>query len=547
MIQPLVKLEFVRRYCDPRDGWAVFVDIDASEGGRTGSPRESKEAIARQELMLRESPRAIAELQRLGVYVGSRKKEWTRLFGRARPLPPGDRDIIAVHDRCRLLWIIEVEGDSGGQPEGKIYKALGQLVCAASEMRLPGFTQALSLVAWGEGTAKHLKRAAAIAALGVSALVIAEDRKGTNGYLVNLRHFSHWRRADGSWEGARAAAIAPVCHHPAPRRSRGMLKGLSDQDLNAYEDALGSSACVANCGWQPIAQRLLWHVRNGPTVPAWELHAVVAAFQSETEASCLCQSSTCFFREMTRNLRLHALDRAARQAALEGYKRSGYLASFTARLESACAPVIYRARSGKRHNGTMTFLDTGDATLGLTAAHVVEALQRECSDENPCQVGSGILPLGTLVGCHPVLDLAAFRFSPEFVTDLGKKPMVADQWPPAALEDGEVIAFAGYPGCERREVEGRFDMGFLFSLTKAQCVSDTGFGGDMAFRTSFSADESRFAEDASLGGWSGGPVFRLKKVPIDEPELVGIIYCGPFPGLAQAHLLSSLRPDGAFE
>jgi hypothetical protein len=31
MFQPEVKLEFIRRYCQPTNGWEIFVDIDASE------------------------------------------------------------------------------------------------------------------------------------------------------------------------------------------------------------------------------------------------------------------------------------------------------------------------------------------------------------------------------------------------------------------------------------------------------------------------------------------------------------------------------------
>ena len=98
---------------------------------------------------------AIQQLRALGACVGKRKAQWTKCFGRAVPLPKGDRDVIAVHSERRLLWIAEVEGDSGGQPEGKIYKALGQLVCAATEMDVLGFERWLTLVAWGPAASSH--------------------------------------------------------------------------------------------------------------------------------------------------------------------------------------------------------------------------------------------------------------------------------------------------------------------------------------------------------------------------------------------------------
>lgn len=76
MIQILAKLRIIERYCNPRQGWKFFVDN--------------------------------------------------------LKLPPGDRDILTVHRDQKILWVAEVEGDSSGQPEGKIYKALGQLICAIS-------------------------------------------------------------------------------------------------------------------------------------------------------------------------------------------------------------------------------------------------------------------------------------------------------------------------------------------------------------------------------------------------------------------------------
>jgi hypothetical protein len=176
MIQPLVKLRFVERYCNPEAGWRVFVDIDPSEEGRTGSLRQTEEARARQQLMLEQAPDAVRQLRDLGAFVGERKRHWKAQFQDRLLLPPGDRDILAVHTDRGKLWVAEVEGDSSGQPERKIYKALGQLVCAVSEMHIPNFERFFSLVVWGDDTATHLKRARAIEQMGVSGLVIGERR-----------------------------------------------------------------------------------------------------------------------------------------------------------------------------------------------------------------------------------------------------------------------------------------------------------------------------------------------------------------------------------
>jgi hypothetical protein len=175
MIQPFAKFRFVERYCHPKDGWRVFVDIDPSEEGRTGSTRKTEQAKARQRLMLKQAPIAIRQLQDLGAFVGERKRHWKTQFEDQLSLPPGDRDILAVNTDRRILWVAEVEGDSSGQPEGKMYKALGQLVCAVTEMYIPNFTRFFSLVVWGDNMVDHLMRARAVEQLGISGLVIAES------------------------------------------------------------------------------------------------------------------------------------------------------------------------------------------------------------------------------------------------------------------------------------------------------------------------------------------------------------------------------------
>jgi hypothetical protein len=176
MIQPFAKLRFVERYCSPEAGWRVFVDIDPSEEGRTGSPRQTGEARARQQLMVEQAPVAVRQLRDLGAFVGERKRHWKAQFQDRLFLPPGDRDIVAVHIDRQILWVAEIERESSGQPEGKIYKALGQLVCAVSEMQIPNFERLFSLVVWGDDMAVHLKRARAVERLGVSGLVIGERR-----------------------------------------------------------------------------------------------------------------------------------------------------------------------------------------------------------------------------------------------------------------------------------------------------------------------------------------------------------------------------------
>jgi len=176
MFQPEVKLEFVRWYCSPRNGWDVFVDIDASEEGRTGGERKTKEAKRCQREMQSASATVRSGLESLGVKVGGNRKKWSQ--DRGLPLVEGDRDIVAFHKKRRLCLIGEVEGTSSGQPEQKLYKAIGQLVMATSAGELKGWKQTLVLVVHGEEIAMHLGRAKALEKLSISGLALGKTRTG---------------------------------------------------------------------------------------------------------------------------------------------------------------------------------------------------------------------------------------------------------------------------------------------------------------------------------------------------------------------------------
>jgi hypothetical protein len=174
MFQPEVKLEFVRYYCPPAHGWEVLVDIDASEEGRTGSKRTTDKARARQQQMQKDGETTRRGLQRLGVSVGGNRAVWYREH-RLSQLN-GDHDIVAFNTKKRLYLIAEVEGESSGQPEQKLYKAIGQIVMAASDDVLDGWKRKLVLVVHGEEICGHIARARALEKLGISAIALADNK-----------------------------------------------------------------------------------------------------------------------------------------------------------------------------------------------------------------------------------------------------------------------------------------------------------------------------------------------------------------------------------
>jgi hypothetical protein len=110
----------------------------------------------------------------LEVTVGDRKR-WCRSC--ALPYLEGDPDVVAYDPRKKRCIVAEVEGASSGQPEQKLYKAIGQIVRTASNLP-SGWQSKLVIVVYGETIAKHLERSHALAKLGVSGLALTDDRRG---------------------------------------------------------------------------------------------------------------------------------------------------------------------------------------------------------------------------------------------------------------------------------------------------------------------------------------------------------------------------------
>ena len=175
MFQPEAKYEFVRRYCPPSEGWAVFVDIDASEEGRTGGERTTAEAKERQQQMQRDAAAVLEKLKAAGVTVGGAREAW---FAKHElPMVRGDRDIVAFHPEDRRCVVAEVEAISSGQAEQKVYKTVGQIVSAASAAAQEGWTTQFVLVVHGEKMAEHLRRMGALVKLGISGLALVRRKE----------------------------------------------------------------------------------------------------------------------------------------------------------------------------------------------------------------------------------------------------------------------------------------------------------------------------------------------------------------------------------
>lgn len=90
MFQPRVKLEFIRRYLPPAGDWQIYVDVDASEMGRTGGNNIGEAALQTRKRMLQEGTASKVALAKLGVQVGGNRARWQQQHG--LPSVKGDRD-----------------------------------------------------------------------------------------------------------------------------------------------------------------------------------------------------------------------------------------------------------------------------------------------------------------------------------------------------------------------------------------------------------------------------------------------------------------------
>jgi hypothetical protein len=62
----------------------------------------------------------------------------------------------------------------------------------------------------------------------------------------------------------------------------------------------------------------------------------------------------------------------------EGFRR--YLNQFQEWTKSYCAPVFFRGDSDQLRNGSMTFVNTGQEVLGITAGHVADSVKKFLTD-----------------------------------------------------------------------------------------------------------------------------------------------------------------------
>ena len=109
--------------------------------------------------MLADAPRVREALRTLDVGIGQRK-HWCQSC--ALPYLEGDPHIVAYDPHDKRCIVAEVEGASSGQPEQKLYKAIGQMVRTRSNLP-SGWESKLVIVVYAKKITEHLQRSKALA------------------------------------------------------------------------------------------------------------------------------------------------------------------------------------------------------------------------------------------------------------------------------------------------------------------------------------------------------------------------------------------------
>jgi hypothetical protein len=215
------------------------------------------------------------------------------------------------------------------------------------------------------------------------------------------------------------------------------------------------------------------------------------------------------------------------KATCDHFERSGYLPALREWIVGHTAPFFWHDVSGRIcGSGTLSFVDTGEERLAITADHVYRAYLQdlEAGAVLECQFGGVLVrPERMLIARHPQLDVATFRM-PTVALTKGASFHSARGWPPQQPKPGEWLFYAGYPGAHRVENDSTIDAGLQTLLGPVSDVS----GSTIVFCLDFESLHWPLHDGAEinrrLGGMSGGPVFRLVEQGLTRLELVGFVY-----------------------
>lgn len=216
-----------------------------------------------------------------------------------------------------------------------------------------------------------------------------------------------------------------------------------------------------------------------------------------------------------------------------------------------------KSRVSEIHNGSVSLVNLGDGPLAVTCEHVISGYRdmKETHSDVVFQIGDVELdPCEQLIDANIRLDIATIRLTnnqTKAITStgpIGSCIFEPKEWPPPPLNEGEYIAFGGFPGSLRTLIS--FDEYVFYSWTsgasQVSSVSDGQFVSpfDREFWVS-SFGTKHHLDLSALGGLSGGPAFINRGLYWD---FVGIVsqYHENYDAMFFASACR-LRTDGSIE
>ncbi|TKB60376.1 MAG: hypothetical protein E8D48_13280 [Nitrospira sp.] len=221
------------------------------------------------------------------------------------------------------------------------------------------------------------------------------------------------------------------------------------------------------------------------------------------------------------------------RASLDQMECAGYLPALRNIIRSTCVPFWWHGidAEGKyriHRNGTVCFLQTGKRLVGVTARHVFNGylIAKAAQPDIRCQFGGVLInPETRLIAENTVLDLATFDVSEVIVAAAGAAPYTSVTWPSREASASDVVLYGGYPGALRVEHETTADIPFQWFAGTPISVTSENLKLRIDWENFHQVFEGQSIGNADMGGFSGGPVFRLVPAPpVERLELVAFIY-----------------------
>ncbi len=193
-------------------------------------------------------------------------------------------------------------------------------------------------------------------------------------------------------------------------------------------------------------------------------------------------------------------------------------------IQGCCAPLHWWRLDTPEHeiidNGTLTFIQTPQRLLGVTAAHVIRGYEKAAAKERVrLQFADAVIDdlADRVIQINDRLDLVTVALDPTVIARLGRTIAPISLWPPMVPQEERGIMLGGYPGQERDEFKPLNVMFGLFTaLGVAKTVTDDQVTWivDREFEVE-SIGVPSMPPHYVLGGISGGPLITAIEKPLN--------------------------------